>query len=174
MTLNSVTKIPSWQSCVTKWGQLTRQPCFRDFEAKTGPSGGPYAALKACERTVSQGDQEQGPRHHGTRYPDNHALLGQAAHYPYPLLFMSYRNSQTHAECHTKTYILADKTWSGQGDKEVIDPLHMPLFIPYLCSVTKTQASSRHGFQKASPASHTSFPAQQVKASGFVHKSHPL
>ena len=43
------------------------------------PSGGPYAPTEACERTVSQGDQELGLRHHGSRYPDNPGLLGPAS-----------------------------------------------------------------------------------------------
>lgn len=38
-------------------------------------SGGPFAPRKAHEGTVSQGDQELGLRHHGSRYPDN-ARLG--------------------------------------------------------------------------------------------------
>lgn len=35
------------------------------------PSGGPYARTKARERTVSQGDQELGLKHHGSRYSNN-------------------------------------------------------------------------------------------------------
>lgn len=49
------------------------------------PSGGPFVPRKAHEGTVSQGDQELGLRHHGSRYLDNPGLRGQATHCPYPL-----------------------------------------------------------------------------------------
>lgn len=111
------------------------------------PSGGPFAPRKAREGTVSQGDQELGLRHHRSRYPDKPRAPGPG--YSLPLsatLVSSYRNSQTHAECHTKTYILADETWRGQGDKEAVEPLHKPLLIPHVHSVSETQVSRRHGF----------------------------
>lgn len=111
-------------------------------------SGGPFAPRKAHEGTVSQGDQELGLRHHGSRYPVM-ITPGSGPGYSMPsfsTLVSSYRNSQTHAECPTKTYILANETWSGQGDKEAVEPLHQPLLIPQVRSVTETQVSRRHGF----------------------------
>lgn len=86
------------------------------------PSGGPFAPRKAREGTVLQGDQELGLRHHGSRYPDNPGLLGQVTHCPYPPHWSQVTEIPKHM--HTKTYILADETWRGQGDKEAVEPLH--------------------------------------------------
>lgn len=57
------------------------------------PSGGPYAPTKARERTVSQGDQELGLKHHGNRSPDNPGLLGWATHYPYSCSILRLQKS---------------------------------------------------------------------------------
>lgn len=104
------------------------------------PSGGPYAPTKVCERTVSQRDQELGLRHHGSRYPDNPELLGQATHYPYSCSSPKLQKStDTGRVSYKDTHPgKKDMEWAGRQGNDTVTAHGTP--CPAMSPLTETSA----------------------------------